>query len=411
MKVNFKNTKIKSTDTLVFNKPSKVYIPLISGGDSNITPLVKKGQYVYKGSIVAKRKGDFRIPIHSSVSGTVLGFIEKTNYDGKKIKCIIIENDFKEQTLYTGGIKEINKYTKDDFIKNIKDNGIVGLGGAGFPTYLKYQNNSKILIVNLAECEPYLSCDYYISKTHPEEILEAIDAILEINKMDIAIIAIKKEYKDLKEVFDNYIGTYLKIKIKIVPDNYPIGWERLLVSKITSKQYSKLPIEKGIIVNNVKTIYAIYESLKYNKPLMEKVVTFCLNDKKINVLCKIGTPIIDILEKLKYTKGNIILNGPLTGCLGDTDAIISASINGVIVKEILSDEASTCIKCGKCVSVCPAKLSPVLIMNEQNKKNLAKLHPELCVNCGLCSYICPAKIDLRKIVNSKGEINASIYKK
>ena len=136
MKVKVSKKKIIQDDLLIFNKPKKVYIPLVSGNDTDITILVKKGEYVYKGSIVAKRKGDFRIPIHSSVSGTVVDFIEKTSFDGAKVKCIVIENDYKEKIEVPSVLKkDINKYTKDEFIKNIKENGVVGLGGAGFPIW------------------------------------------------------------------------------------------------------------------------------------------------------------------------------------------------------------------------------------------------------------------------------------
>lgn len=415
MKVKISSKKLTQDELIVFNKPSKVYIPLISGNDTDITALVKKGEYVYKGSIVAKRKGDFRIPIHSSVSGTVIDFVEKTSSYGEKVKCILIENDFKEKIEEKEFVKkDLNKYTKEEFIENIKENGIVGLGGAGFPTYVKYNTTKKIktLIVNAVECEPYASADYYIASQKCEEILETIDAILEINKIDEAIIAIKKENVKLKEIFDNFIGTYLKIKIKLVPNSYPMGWERTLISEVTGKQYNKLPIEKGIIVNNISTIYAIYESMKYNKPLIEKVVTFSgekLN-KKCNVLVKIGTPIKEILDSLGVVEKNVVISGgPMMGDIIDNEAVICNNQNCVLVLDKILSIPTKCLKCGKCVSVCPAKLSPILIMNcktktDKEKAKLAKLHPERCVECGLCSYICPSKINVRETVKNKKEV-------
>lgn len=414
MKVKIAKRKMTQDELVVFNKPSKVYIPLISGNDTDITILVKKGEYIYKGSIVAKSKGDFRIPIHSSVSGTVIDFVEKTSFNGDKVKCILIENDFKEKIKEKPIVKkEINKYTKDEFIENIKENGIVGLGGAGFPTYIKYNTNKiKTLIVNAVECEPYITTDYFISQKKCEEILETIDAILEINKIDEAIIAIKKENVALKELFDNFIGTYLKIRIKLVPNVYPMGWERTLISNVTGKQYNKLPIEKGIVVNNISTIYAMYESLKYNKPLIERVVTFSgekLN-KKCNVLVKIGTPIKDILDSLGIIDNSIIVSGgPMMGKTIDEDAIICKNQNCILVLEKVNNVPMKCLKCGKCVSVCPAKLSPVLIMNcktktDKDKQKLKKLRPLQCIECGLCSYICPSKINVRETVKNKKEL-------
>lgn len=410
MKVKIYNNK-KSLDLKVFDKPKKVYIPLISGKDKDISILVKKKEYVYKGSIIAKSKGDLRIPIHSSVSGIVLDFVEKTGYDGEKVKCIVIENDFKEKIETKAIKKEINKYTKEEFIDNIKENGIVGLGGNGFPSYVKYSGKVKKLIVNAVECEPYVTADYCLCKEKTEEILEAIDAIVEINKMDEAIIAISKDNIELQEAFESFIGTYLKIRVETVSDTYPSGWERILVETITGEQYKKYPTEKGIVVNNVSTIYAIYESLKYNKPLIDRIVTFTGDglDNKYNMLVKIGTPVSDIL-KILGLKGNLIVSGgPMMGSVVDLDSVICANNNCMLVTDKKLDIPKRCIKCGKCASVCPAKLSPVLIMNfkcknDKDKEKLKKLHPNRCVECGLCSYMCPSKINVREAVKNKKEI-------
>ena len=413
MKVKLHKNKLTNEHLITYNKPKKIYIPLISGNDNNITILVKKGEYVYKGSIIGKRKGDFRIPIHSSVSGTVLDFEERTCFNGKKIKCVVIENDFKEKIEQKLSVKRnINKYTKEEFIERLKENGIVGLGGAGFPTYVKYEaKNINTLIVNAVECEPYITADEALAKIKCEEILETIDAILEINKIKEAIIAIKKENVELKQAFDNFIGTYLKIKIKLVPNNYPMGWERNLIKEVTNKEYDKYPIEEGIVVNNISTIFAIYEALKYNKPLIERVVTFSgenLGEKR-NVLIKIGTDAKEVLEQLKMKNDSIIVaGGPMMGIKVD-DLILSANLNCVLALNNTNNIPSICLKCGKCVEVCPAKLSPVLIMktkykNEKDIKKIKQLHPEKCIGCGLCSYICPANLLVRERVKDAKDL-------
>lgn len=413
MKVKIDKHKLTNDKLLVYNKPKKVYIPLISGNDTNITILVKKGEYVYKGSIIGKRKGDFRIPIHSSVSGTVLDFEEKTCFNGEKVKCVVIENDFKEKIEQKLSVKRsINKYTKEEFLNLLMENGIVGLGGAGFPTYVKYEpKNINTLIINAVECEPYITADHILAKQKCEEILEAIDAILEINKIKEAIIAIKKENVELKQIFDNYIGTYLKIKIKLVPNVYPMGWERKLIKEVTHKEYDKYPIEEGIVVNNISTIYAIYETLKYNKPLIERIITFSgenLQDKR-NVLVKIGTPVSEVLEQLKVKENSIIVaGGPMMGKKVE-DLVVSANMNCILALENKIDIPTICLKCGKCVEVCPSKLSPVLIMRTKIKKDkdinkLKKLHPEKCIECGLCSYICPANLLVRERVKDAKKI-------
>lgn len=414
MKVKIDKHRLTNDELIYFNKPKKVYIPLISGSDTDITVLVKKGEYVYKGSMIAKSKGNFRIPIHSSVSGTVLDFEEKKCFNGIKVKCVVIENDFKETIEEKTLIKRnLNKYSKEEFINILKENGIIGLGGAGFPTYIKYDSQKiKTLIVNAVECEPFITADEILCKTKCEEILEAIDAILEINHIDKAIIAIKENNLELKNVFDNYIGTYLKIEIKCVKNYYPAGWEKNLVEDVTGKQYQKLPLEVGVVVNNVSTIYAIYEALKYKKPLIERIITF--SGKKLkkccNVLVKIGTPVKDILEELGFEDyGIIISGGPMMGIKVDDGLVISSNQNCILVLDDNECNESNCLKCGKCVEVCPAKLSPVVIMKNVESKNkkieeINSLQPQKCIECGLCSYICPAKILVRERVKQAKQI-------
>lgn len=401
-------------EVFTFLNPKFVYIPLISGNDTNLTVLTKKGEYVKKGEIIAKRKGNFRIPIHSSVSGKVIDFVEKTYLTGEKVKCVVIENDFKEQVEKEYEPKKlISTYTKEEFLTLLQENGVIGMGGAGFPTYVKYDCKEKIntLIVNAVECEPYVTADYMVIQKYCESILEAVDAILEINGIDEAMIAIKKTNTELKEIFDRYIGTYLKVKIVLVPDIYPMGWERTLVRQVKHVEYRTLPIEKGIVVNNISTIYAIYEALKYNKPVMERFVTFSGDGLKNprNVFLKVGTSAFEVLEKLEINarEYTIVAGGPMMGdAILDEELVITPNLNCVLVlKKGIENVETTCLRCGKCVEVCPAKMSPVLIHDHlSDKEYLSSLHPEKCVECGLCSYVCPAKIHIRESVREAKKI-------
>ena len=394
----------------VYNKMKYVYIPLISGNDTNITVTVKKGDYVYKGTVIGKRKGNFRIPIHSSISGTVIDYEEKYTSSGQKVKCVVIENDFLEATESPYENRDINKYTKKEFIKTIQECGIVGLGGSGFPTYVKYNTdqNIKTLIINAVECEPYITADFVLFRERCEEILETIDAIREINNIDEAIIAIKNTNTELKQIIDNYIGTYLKIKVEYVKNIYPMGWEKNLVRQIKKTDYTNIPLEKGIIVNNVSTIYAIYEALKYHKPLTERIVTFTGENLKRpqNVLVKLGTSASEIIKKVGGINNSntlYVAGGPMMGkSIPTDDIIINCNDNAILVLNKLEEEQETaCMRCGKCVLNCPAKLAPVMIKDTKDTKKLKKLNPNKCIECGLCSYICPAKINLREIVKEK----------
>ncbi len=393
-----------------YDKPKYVYIPLICQNDTNITVLVKQGDYVCKGDVIARRRGHFKVPIHASVSGKVISFEEKLYITGQEVKCVVIENDFKELVSTNFEVpKQINHYTKEEFINIIKDSGIVGLGGGGFPTYAKYETNDKIntLIINALECEPYITADYMLIKEKCEEILEAIDAVLNINDIPEAIIAVNKKNTEVIEIFNTFIGTYIKIKLVPVPNIYPMGWERSLIKQVKGVTYNKIPIEKGIVVNNVSTMYAIYEALKYGKPMIERIMTITgdMIKEPQNILIKVGTPVKEIINSIGgYQEGDVIsliAGGPMMGVAVPSDELITSSnLLGIVLMSYVSDEPPTeCLRCGKCVEVCPAKLSPVLIMdNFQDSDKLTDLRPKNCVECGLCSYICPAKIRVREFV-------------
>lgn len=379
-------------------KPSVVSIPLVVGADSNVKALKNIGDKVLKGEIIGIREGALELPIISSISGTI------TSIDViDKVTHIVIENDFNE-TQYNETTRDIMNISKEEFIKIIKDCGIGGMGGSGFPTYVKYNISDKIdtLLVNAIECEPYITADYTIIKKHAKEIIEGINAILKINNIDNAIIAVKEHNKELFEEFKKYSND--KIIFKTTKNIYPAGWERQLIKETTGKTYKILTKEAGIIVNNVSTIYAIYNALKYNLPATERIVTFTGNlDKPTNVLVKIGTSSKEVINYLGNTLSDediIISGGPMMGNHVLNDIYINPSINNILVINNYKEDMPTeCLRCGKCVNVCPARLCPVLIKdNFRNKEKLSYLEPSKCIECGLCSYICPAKINVREKV-------------
>lgn len=390
-----------------FLDPKKIYIPLISSHDTDLDILVSEGDKVYKGQIVARRKSNFKTPLFSSVSGTVVGFKEVIHQTGEKVNSIVIENDFKEKIDKDQAIrKNIRKMSKQEFLDTLMSCGVVGMGGAGFPTYVKYDTEEKIstLIVNAVECEPYITADYRMIMEKSEEILETIDAILGINNISEAIIGVKETNSELIKELNKYIGSYLKIKIYEVPNKYPMGWERTLIKEIKKVEYDKLTLEKGIIVNNISTIYSIGEAIRYNKPLIERIVTFTGEGlkKPQNVLVKVGTSIKDILEFIGGVKKDTVLiaGGPMMGSETSEDLIITPDLNCVLVlNKRPMQPLKRCLRCGKCADVCPANLCPVLIKDSINNiGKLKELHAEKCVECALCSYVCPSKIEVREYV-------------
>ncbi len=404
-----KNMSLKNKLTEYLN-PEYVYIPLISGYDTNISVFVKKNDYVYKGTTLGKRQGNFPIPILSTVSGTVIGFEEKYYLNGEKIKCVVIQNDFKELVEKKIPIcDDITKISKDNFIDILKNNAIVGLGGANFPTFAKYDTdkNIKTLIINAVECEPYITADYTLALDHAEEILEGVNAILKINNISEAYIAIKKTNTKIINAFNKYIGTFPNIKIYLMPNLYPMGWEKSIVEEILKKSYDRLPIEVNTVVNNVSTIYAIYESLKYSKPLLSRIVTFTGEgiEKTLNIKAKFGTLVSEIIKKYcKYKNTNDLLfiaGGPMMGnSMKCDDLVITPNLNCVLVLPKLKQEnCIECLRCGLCVKYCPAKLAPVLIKNDcENPDELKKYEVNRCIECGLCTYVCPSKIRVRDYV-------------
>lgn len=407
-KLNGYKELTKKKELNKYLNPNIVYIPLINGNDEDVTILVSKDDYVYKNMMIAKTKGIFRISINSSISGVVLGIEERKCANGRLVKCLAIENDFKENVKSNNSLKKnIIEYSKDEFINILRECGIVGMGGASFPTYVKYDTDKKIktLIVNAVECEPYITADYKLLMEKVDKILETVDAIMNINNIDEAIIAVKKINKEVINKINNYIGSYDKIKLILVPNKYPAGWERTLIKEVTGLNYTNLPIEQGIVVNNVSTIYAIYEALKYHKCITERIITFSgnmlLNPQ--NILVKIGTSIDELINKHLKLKGDncdIVAGGPMMGNLVSKDLVVSANLNCVLfMKHVEECNLKECLRCGKCNNVCPARITPVLIKdNVYNKEVLKDMMVNRCVECGLCSYICPSKIDVRSFV-------------
>lgn len=379
-----------------------IYIPLTSKMGYVYKPIVTAGDYVMIGTIIGKNP-IAEIPLMSSVSGTVVGFEDKYLSNGKLTKCIVIENDFKEKYQdKVGKKKNITKYSKEEFIYLLKKCGITGMSGSGFPTYIKYENNKiDYLIVDGAECEIYASADGARMYNNPEEILEATDAIMDIMDIKKAYIAINEKNTVIINKFLRHINSYPNIKIYPLLDAYPSGYERYLVNEILGLTYNKLPIEVGVVNENVSTIYAIYEALKYSKPLIDRIVTISGPGikKPANYLLKIGTNFNELLEKTNeykdIEKPLVIAGGAMMGTsLPSDELIITSDTNCILITENKEYEELPCIKCGKCSEVCPMSLIPSLIMDNPDKAKELNIHK--CMNCGLCSYVCPSKIEVRE---------------
>ena len=406
--VTIEDYKIEPSKKIIDDIPIQViYIPLESRMGYSYKETVHVGDYVSIGSVLGKNN-IAEMPLLSTVSGTVVGFADKYISNGKLVRCIVIENDFKEKYYDKAGKKsDITKYSKDEFIYLLKNNGIVGMAGSAFPTYIKYDTNEQIkyLLIDGAECEIYVSSDSARMYQNTEEILEGIDAIMEIMHIEKAYIAINEKNEKIIKKFLKHINTYPNIKIYPLPDGYPNGYERYLVSEILGKTYDKLPIEVGVINENVSTIYAIYEVLKYHEPLNKRIVTISGDGikKPTNCLLKIGTNFNELLLKTDlYKEINnplLIAGGAMMGSSIPTDElIVTADTNCILIINDNKKKELPCIKCGKCTEVCPVNLIPSLIMNNPNQAEKLKINK--CMNCGLCSYVCPSKIEVREKIKA-----------
>ena len=399
-----------SDEIIDFSSPNKVYVPLINNNIS-CECLVKKGKKVRKGTIIGIRKNmDF--PILSPVSGTVIGIDKCLYLNGEEVDCVVIENDKKERVIRKILVKDITKYTKEEFVDLLKKCAVTGMGGSDFPTFFKYKCDASFLIVNAVECEPYLTADMMLIKLKSEAILESINAIMKINNIKKCFIAYKENNNIVKNALLEYIGNYENIILNPVKNIYPMGWERHLVKSVLNLEYDKYPSEVGVIVNNVSTIFAIYKALKFQRNITKRIVTITGEGftEPINVLVKVGTDMSTVIRKIGKYRGDklkFIAGGPMMGNALPTDhVVVSNNLGAVTIISDTLDEINECMSCSRCIKVCPAKLCPVLIMkNIDNVERLKKLHPELCVECGLCSYICPSKIGLRDIViNAKKKV-------
>ena len=377
-----------------FLNPKDIYL---EQGDSKL--LV--GDYVYKYQTIG-HKERFNVPIISSVSGTVTDI--KDGY-------IKIKNDLLEKTEKEIINRDVSKIKKEEFLDIIEKAGIIGMGGAGFPTHMKYKTDKviELLIVNAVECEPYITADYSIMNEKCNELLEGINNIIRINKINNAILAIKKTNVEVIKKFKEIIDKYPKIELRIVRDIYPMGWERTLIKEVTKKEYNILPIELGIVVNNISTIFAINNALKHDIPLVERIITITGENVKNpgNVMVKIGTSVNEILKFMGGILDDSVLisGGPMMGVEINKTDYIKPQMNCILVLPKPKEEnIINCLRCGKCVSACPANLAPVLIKECSDKEELIKLQVNKCISCGLCSYICPSRIDLRNIVNEKKEV-------
>lgn len=391
-------------------------------------PCVKKGDYVYVGDKIGEAQGFVSADIHSSVSGTVKMIEPRMTFKGNKEMCVVITNDElyainKEAIREKKNIKQ--QITKEDLIKEVKTAGIVGLGGATFPTHVKLSTKEdkkvEFILINGAECEPYLTSDHRVMLERGEEVIEGLKILLEVFKEAKGIIGIEDNKLDAyHHMQDLAKGT--NIEVKLLHTKYPQGSEKHLIRALTSREVpsGKLPIEVGCIVHNIDSTGAIYRAIVKGQPVMSRIVTVSGRGVKrpCNLEVRTGTSFREVLEYAQIDweqTVKIIAGGPMMGiAISDVDVPVVKGTSAILCfteEEIAKGVPSNCIRCGKCVQVCPMGLVPSALQKSAMYGHLdefVKQNGMDCIECGCCAFTCPAK---REIVQSIRTAKAAIRSK
>lgn len=401
------NKKFTESKPIIdYFNPKKVYLSLRQHIGAPAVPLVKRGELVKRGQIIAEAGGFVSQNIHSSVSGKVLG-IKEMDILGISTTIIEIENDFLDELDEDVKPKtNIETLTSEELLDLLKSSGIVGMGGAGFPTHVKFSippdKQIDTLIINAAECEPYLTTDHRIMLEYPEEFIKGVELFKRILKPKNVFIGVETNkldaIKKLKKVCPNDINI-IKLKTK-----YPQGAEKQLIYAATKREVPSkgLPLDVGCVVTNVSTAKAFYDYIYTGLPLVDRICTITGNaiNTPSNVKIRIGTLISDIINFCGgYKEGfsKLILGGPMMGNSSSSLEIPSSKLTGglLLLDENKSDgpEILNCIRCSKCVDICPINLEPIYISKFSLLKEweiVNNFNPLDCIECGSCSFICPS---------------------
>lgn len=412
------------------NASSVTVYPLSQHIGAPAEPLVKPGDRVLKGQMIAKAGGFVSAPVHSSVSGTVKSIENRRVVNGSSVKSIVVENDGLDEEVEGMGAKsDPYELSPQELLQKIKDAGIVGLGGAGFPTAVKLspKNAAEIdtLIINGCECEPYLTVDYRIMLEKGEQIVKAVRQVQRILPNAKAIFGIEDNKNDSIKVIKGFIKSDDNMDICELKTKYPQGGERSLIYAVTGRKINSkmLPADAKCVVLNSSTCFAIYNALYENIPLIYRYMTVTgdgvnqCNNFKVPLGCS-HQYVAEKCGGLKDDVVKIISGGPMTGfAMSNLDVPVqktSASILAFTEDDVASVEATNCIHCGRCVSVCPSNLVPQMLAKTVKRNNYSAFEDMggmECVQCGCCSYICPARIPLTHLFNvGKAEVRKELNK-
>ncbi len=395
--------------------PKQVVIPLSQHTGSPCRPLVKKGDNVKTGTKIGEGKGFITSCIHSSVSGTVKDIVEYNHPVLGRTQAVVIDTAAtEEKELIPGAGKDYNDLSKEEILAIIKEAGIVGLGGAAFPTNVKLSppNPVDTLIINGVECEPYLTCDFRLMMERSEDILKGILILKKVLGVPSVFIGIEQDKPEAISALRNKIvEKSLDIRVVALKTKYPQGAEKQLIKAVTGREVApgKLPFDAGVVVSNVGTSLAVFEAVSEGKPLYERVLTVTGRsvNNPANLKVRIGTRFSEIIEFCGGTKqepAKIIMGGPMMGLAQFTDDVpVIKGTSGILIlsqEEVPAFVQGPCIRCGRCVDICPMGMSPYalsVIAEAGLFSEASGYNPKDCIECGSCTFTCPSK---RRILES-----------
>ncbi|MFO7940789.1 MAG: electron transport complex subunit RsxC [Bacteroidales bacterium] len=407
--------------------PETVSIPIAQHIGAPAKPTVKKGDQVKVGDVIAQSGGFVSANIHASVSGKVLKVDNVLDTSGYKKPAVIIQ---REDDVWNEEIDRDPTFTKHinhsakEIVEKILKAGVVGLGGATFPAHVKLSvpegKKVDLLIINGVECEPYLTADHRLMLEKADQMLVGIQLLMKALGVNRAIIGIENNKPEAIKHLQTKISNYQGIEVQGLKVKYPQGGEKQLIKALVNREVPSggLPLDVGAVVHNVGTAYAVYEAVQKNKPLIERVVTVTGNsvEQPSNFMVRIGTPVsqlIDAAGGLPQDTGKVINGGPMMGkALNSLDIPVVKGTSGILIlpKEMAKrKKESTCVRCAKCVSVCPMGLEPFLLIKLTQKEMYDKLEANAvmdCIECGSCSYTCPAGVPLLDYIRlGKGKVS------
>ncbi len=412
----------------ILPKGDLVY-PLSQHIGAPAVPIVAKGDHVLTGQKIAEAGGFVSAPIYATVSGAVKAIEQRRVVTGDLATCIIVENDNLYEEVSYGPCRPLEELTKEEIVGMIREAGVVGMGGAGFPTHVKLSPKEpekiEYVIANCAECEPYLTSDYRRMLEEPEKIVEGMKVILRLFDHAKGILAVEDNKPDCIAALKGLVQNEPDIKVKALQTKYPQGAERQLIYASTGRAIHSgmLPADAGCIVDNVDTIVAINQAVREGKPLMHRIVTVtgdAIADPR-NFIVRIGTNYHELVEEaggFKSEPEKIVSGGPMMGfALFGLDVPTTKTSSALLCMtgdEVSRYEPSACINCGRCVEVCPGRVMPSKLADfaeHGDAERFLAYNGMECCECGCCSFVCPAKRPLTQVIKSMRKIQLAKKKK